>query len=669
MQSPSKNRSASVCQQTCIGVILSVAVFQAERRISREMKRKRSSLLALFGSFVAVSSRKVTALVLIPICLIVGCARRMSAQSAMTCHPMNTREAVAPESLPPPQKLTGIGNAHIRITASPEAQMWFDQGLNLLHDFWDYESARAFEQSARVDPQCAMCYWGIYHAEIFAHSNSKYYANQALTKAVSLKDRASKAERLYIEAAAAADEKSEKSEKKEKKNKSPRESEEVQIYRKLVKSNPKDLQARLFLAEALTNGYDESGEPRAGQKEALAILQTVLKEGPDNSAANHYWIHAVEASPHPEQALHSAEILARLAPTSGHMVHMPGHIFYRTGDYAHAKESFAASMKADERYMQAQHVQVDDDWNYVHNLMYAIANLLEAGEFNEATALSAKLKDARGELENTLYPWSSRDSMSRLDPRLPAALRTADWTTALALLKPVDPPTSLPNLQFLARQLTQFALGMQALDQHDPSRAEAASKQFDAELWRISNRLKDEADAKAKEKEKNNDKEKKNADAAPPTLQLMPDALPDPLVRNLSVMSLELRAGLLMAEKVTNDAKKLYAQAAQEEKALGYREPPAYIRPVGETEAAAFLAASDWTGAKAAYRDALVERPHSGFPLYGIAMASEQAGDIAVATAGYADFLAAWTSADSDLPQLVHARAYLASHNARPSGQ
>jgi len=605
--------------------------------------------------------------------LVVGCAQGMSAQSGMSCHPMNMRDAVAPENLPPPQKLTGIGNAHLRITGSPEAQMWFDQGLNLLHDFWDYESVRAFEQSARVDPQCAMCYWGIYQAEKFFHSNSKYYADQALTKAVRLKGHASKAERLYIEASVAAEAagKSTKPQKNEKKNKSTQESEEVQLYRKLVKSNPKDLQARIFLAEALANGYDENGQPRARQKEALAILQTVLKEDPDNSAANHYWIHAIEASPHPEQALHSAEILARLAPASGHMVHMPGHIFYRTGDYTRAKESFAASMKADEQYMQAQHVQVDDDWNYVHNLMYAIANLLEAGEFKEATALSAKLKDARGETENTLYPWSARDAMSRLDPRIPVALRTADWTTALTMLKPVDPPPSLPNLQFLAGQLTQFALGMQALDQHDPSRAEAASAQFDAGLWRMSNRLKDELEAKAKEKEKDKDKdeEKKNADAASPKLQLMPDALPDPLVRHLSVMSLELRAGLLMAKKLNDDAKKLYSQAAQEEKALGYREPPAYIRPVSETEAAAFLAASDWTGAKAAYKDALVERPGSGFPLYGIAVASEQAGDIPGATAGYADFLAAWKAADSDLPQVVHARSYVASHHQGTSSK
>ena len=592
--------------------------------------------------------------------LIVLQTPRLAAQSGMNCHATNahtteTREAVAAEKLPPPEKLTGIGNAHLRITASPEAQMWFDQGLNLLHDFWDYESARAFEQGVRVDPQCAMCYWGIYRAYKSNYRiETSYYQEQALAKAVSLKNHAGKAERLIIEASAAA-EATEKSGQKEN-QKGAKESEEVRLYRKLIKRDPKNTQARIFLANALS---------RAGNKEDLAIFASILKEDPDNSAANHYWIHAVEASPNPEQALHSAEILGGLAPASGHMVHMPGHIFYRLGDYARAKESFAASMKVDEQYMQTQRVQVDDDWNYVHNLMYAIANLLEAGEFNEAIALSAKLKDARGELASTLYPWSPRDSISRLDARLPVALRSADWTAALELLKSSDPPPALPNLQFLARQLTQFALGMQALDQHDLSRAEAASELFDAELWRLSNRLRDEARAKAKEKYKS----KAAADATPPKLQVMPDALPDPLVSDLSVMSLELRAGLLLAKKLNDDAKKLYAQAAQEEKALGYREPPAYIRPVGETEAAAFLGVSDWTDAKAAYQEALVERPHSGFPLYGMAMASEQAGEITAAAAGYAEFLAAWKSADSDLLQVAHARSYLDSHSAVPGSQ
>jgi hypothetical protein len=608
--------------------------------------------VTLFDPCLNLSSRKLVACVLLTFCLLVGYALRLPAQTAMNCHATDTREEVSPEKLPLPQKLTGIGNARIRITATPEAQKWFDQGLNLLHDFWDYESVRAFAQSVRVDPNCAMCYWGIYHAELSAHSNAKYYAKRALEKAVSLKGHVSKAERLYIEASEAS-EAADKSANKDK-----HESKEVQLYRKLAKHYPADMQARIFLAEAVGDGYDDSGQPNAGQKEKLSILQSVLKEDPDNSAANHYWIHAVEASPHPERALHSAEILGRLAPNSGHMVHMPGHIFYRTGDYARAKESFAASMQADEQYMQSQHVQVDDNWNYVHNLMYAIANLLEAGQLNEATALSAKVRAARGELENTLYPWSSRDAISRLEPRLPVALRAADWTTTLALLRSGDPPASLPNLQFLARQLTQFALGMQALDSHDLSRAETASAQFDAELWRISQRLKNEEAAKSKETDE------KPPDATAPKLQLMPDAWLQPLVSNLSIMSLELRAGLLMARKQHPEAKKLYAQAAREEKALGYHEPPAYVRPVEETEAAAFLAASDWTAARAAYKETLVDRPRSGFPLYGIAMASEQAGDTAAAAAEYADFLAAWKSADSNLPQITHARDYLASHKA-----
>ena len=251
-----------------------------------------------------------------------------------------------------------------------------------------------------------------------------------------MKGHASKTERLYIEASAAHE-----AEEKDKKDKdSDSDSGEVQILRKFVKHSPKDTQARIFLAWTLMDGYDDDGKPRKGTTETLTILQGVLKDELENSAANHYWIHAVEASPNPEQALRSAEILGRLAPASGHMVHMPGHIFYRTGDYAHAQASFAASMQADEHYMQEQHVPVDDDWNYVHNTMYAIANLLEEGQLAEATKLSAKLRDARGQLEATLYPWSPRDSITRLDPRLPVSLRSGDWVQALELLNASQEP-------------------------------------------------------------------------------------------------------------------------------------------------------------------------------------------------------------------------------------
>jgi tetratricopeptide (TPR) repeat protein len=127
-------------------------------------------------------------------------------------------------------------------------------------------------------------------------------------------------------------------------------------------------------------------------------------------------------------------------------------------------------------------------------------------------------------------------------------------------------------------------------------------------------------------------------------------------------MSLELRASLLAAQGKTEDAKALFASAAREEKALGYREPPNYIRPVGESEGAAMLAVRKPADAKAAFERALVERPHSGFALYGIGLANEQSGDREAAIKAYTEFLTAWNEADSGLSQLVHARAYVGAH-------
>ncbi len=338
------------------------------------------------------------------------------------------------------------------------------------------------------------------------------------------------------------------------------------------------------------------------------------------------------------------------------MVHMPGHIFFRLGDYARAEQAFAASMQVDERYMREQQVQPDNDWNYVHNLMYAIANLMEQGKLKEATTLSLKLTGARGELESTLYVYSARDSISRLDPRLPVALRTADWAQVSELLKANTPAAGQPNLVFLARQLAGFAAGMQAIEARDLTKAEESSSRFDAELWRMSQMARNSSTMQTMAQDK--------PSAGPPKLKLMADALLQPLLSILSVMSLEMRASLLMAQGQAAEAKGVFAQAAQAEKALGYHEPPNYIRPVGETDAAAMMAAGDWAAARAAYERALLERPRSGFALYGIAMCSERAGDSQAAAREYADFLASWKDADPGLAQVAHARTYLAGNRA-----
>jgi tetratricopeptide (TPR) repeat protein len=154
--------------------------------------------------------------------------------------------------------------------------------------------------------------------------------------------------------------------------------------------------------------------------------------------------------------------------------------------------------------------------------------------------------------------------------------------------------------------------------------------------------------------------EKKSSVSAPAIAVVMQDAQPNPLLSNLSVMSLELRATILVAQKQLPEAKKLFDQAAHEEKKLGYAEPPRYIRPVGETEGAALLRAGDAAGAHAAYAQALKDRPHSGFSLYGMARSSEVAGNMQTAHDEYTAFLAAWKNSDATRPELVHARAWLA---------
>jgi tetratricopeptide (TPR) repeat protein len=141
---------------------------------------------------------------------------------------------------------------------------------------------------------------------------------------------------------------------------------------------------------------------------------------------------------------------------------------------------------------------------------------------------------------------------------------------------------------------------------------------------------------------------------------IMPDASAGPLLKSLSIASLELRAGVLAGQGKLDEAKKLYVEASTEEKKAGYHEPPFYIRPVGENEAAALLRAKDYEGAKAAYEAALAERPNSGFGLYGLAWVRELEGDAAGAREGYAAFLKAWAAADASLPEMVHAHSMVA---------
>ena len=533
-------------------------------------------------------------------------------------------------TLPPPVRIAGVGNSHLAITtSSPKAQQWFDQGLSLLHCFWDFEALRAFREAARLDPDCAMCQWGIHRAMEFGGS-SEEELKPVVSKMKELAPKASDHEQRYIRSVVESAGK-----KGEEASKAYRHEMEAMIYR-----YPDDLDAQLFLGLSLESGFDEKGDPRPGELDAIAILREVLRNHPDNAAANHYWIHAVEGSEHPEWALESAAKLGSLTPGSGHMVHMPGHIFYRTGNYEKARECFLNAIEVDEAYLRSQKLEPRDDWNYAHNLSYLIANSAEQGRAKEALEYAARLEPLARDPAGSDNPGFYVIQIGGTRPRL--AIRFGKWREAIE--HPVDfgiPENKLPVAAKALRDgMVIYARAMQALERGEIDGAARESDTLDALLWRLMRDRTDHAD-------KTDDK----AEALNNVAQRVE--------KILSVASKELAGNVASHRGSYERAKELLHQAVEAEKKLGYSEPPQYSRPALESLGYAAIRAGKWDEARDAFRQVLAARPRSGFGYYGIALAYDKEGNRDAAARAYQDFLDSWKHADGDLETVRAAKRSL----------
>jgi tetratricopeptide (TPR) repeat protein len=538
--------------------------------------------------------------------------------------------------LPAPPLMQGIGNASMKITTtSEEAQAYFNQGLRLLHDFWDFESYRAFKEAARLDPNAAMAYWGEFEA-LKMRGPVKDDTRAALDKAKSLMDKSSDRERYYIRAA----------EHEVDPDKPGEDAAYQHEMEALINRYPDDQDAQALLALDVMNGFEPDGNPRPGELYSQAILRNLLAAHPESAAANHYWIHAVEDSSRPELALHSAEILASLAPNSGHMVHMPGHIYWRIGDYERARESFLASMHVDETYMTSEKIQPANDWNYAHNLAYLIAACAEAGRYREGLEIAKKLRDISspsGMTAASFAVWAGA-SVARVH------IRFGDWQAV-----PRDPisfgagaASISAAAKAYANGLNTYAKGMSSLKSGDLSDASRQADVLDASLWRLE---------ATKPKKKDGDMDMGAGNGSEPA-----EDDPTQILNLLGTMSLDLRGNLKVAQGDAPGGLKLLQQAVTKENNLGYSEPPRYFRPEEESLGYAYLTLKQWDKAREAFNEALLQRPKSGHALYGIAQSYALSGDTPHATAAYRDFLAAWPHADADLPRVKQADAWLASH-------
>ncbi len=478
--------------------------------------------------------------------------------------------------------LDGLSEHHMEITtSSPVAQRYFDQGIRLVYAFNHDEAIRAFEAAQKLDPECAMCYWGVALAlgpNINApmEPSAVPRAFEALGKAVERAPKASPREQAYISALAA------RYSDKPEAGRAALDLAYANAMRALAKSDPGDLDAATLFAEALMDltpwaYWTKTSEPTQYTAEILAQLERVLAADPNHPGANHYYIHAVEASNEPGKALPSAKRLESLAPTAGHLVHMSAHTYMRVGRYHDASVANERGARADEAYMA---------WcksggfyklaYYPHNLHFLWAS--EAFEGRSAASLATAKK---------LSEQISADAAREMPPahelyavRYFAPVRFGKWEQVLAEPAPPDDLRYALGMWHWARGMALAATGK--IDEAGAEQvALAAITQEDA------------------------------------VKQLA--FLEGPASELLEIAS-HVLAAEIASKRGNHDAALAELEAAQRmEHALHYTEPPPWPIPVRHYQGAALLDAGRAADAETVFREDLREYPENGWALYGLA--------------------------------------------------
>jgi tetratricopeptide (TPR) repeat protein len=478
--------------------------------------------------------------------------------------------------------MPGLGDLHHPVTTSnPEAQKFFDQGFRLIYAFNHDEAARSFRHAAELDPKMAMAYWGIAEAvgpnyNDPADPDRFKQAHDAIQKASDLSAQASASERAYIAAMAKRF--------PAEPNADLRQAAENyhDAMRDVARQFPDDLDAATLFAESGMNLHPwglwhVDGTPEAGTEEIVSTLESVIRRDPHHMGAIHYYIHAVEASPNPERALAGANKLASLAPAAGHLVHMPGHIYIRTGDFDSAVKTNELAAAADRSYIQAHGGEgMYPAMYYSHNLHFIAACASMDGNYAQAHKAATMLGAHVGPHVKAMPPLEGFMTVP-----MAVEIRFQKWDEILAMPK--------PDLAMQAVTVFwHFARGMAFAGKGRISEAEAEYKVVSA------------------------------AEAATP-----PDAIFQMPVNNktkdvLKIAENVLGAKIALAKHDSAGAIAQLRQAVALQDTLKYGEPPDWFFPVRESLGAALLLSGNAQEAEKVFREDLERNPRNPRSLFGL---------------------------------------------------
>lgn len=528
--------------------------------------------------------------------------------------------AESPEAEPPdPDRtaplLTGMAELdHPLSSPSEMARRFFNQGMVLSYGFNHAEAERSFREAARLDPGCAMCWWGVAlvlgpNINAAMEDESVPKAWEALTKAKELAPEADRREQDYIEALA------QRYAPEPVEDRSELDRAYAGAMRDLVQKHPDDVHARVLLAEALMDlhpwdYWSRDGQPREWTPEILGLLEGAMAEDPDHPGANHFYIHAVEASRTPVRGMEAAGRLGKVAPGAGHLVHMPSHIYIRTGRYQDAIEANQRAVASDDEYVTQCHAQGIYPLAYMpHNRHFLWVSATLAGRKELAVEAAEQIAERidhdnmRQEGLGTLqHFWSSP---------LWAYVRFGEWDRILAF---PEPDADLVYPQGVRR----FARGM-AL---------------------VSTGRVDEAAAEL---------EKLEEHAADPALETV-TIWDINKTSDLLAIAVEVLSGEIAARRGDLDAAAARLRKGVElEDSLNYDEPPPWSNPVRQNLGAVLLDAGRAAEAEKVYREDLERFPENGWALFGLEASLRQQGKTAEADRVKERFEKAWAHADTRL--------------------